>query len=191
MWVFLSTEVLFFGGLFLLYAAYRYSYPVGFVDAARHTDIAIGATNTALLLTSSFAVAWAVAAIAAGARRLVTVLLVVAALLGITFLSLKAFEYLNEYREHLVPGVDFAFTGQNTTGAELFFVFYFIATSLHAIHVSIGIGALATMAWRVERRSLTARDHAPLTVTALYWHFVDAIWIFLFALIYLPGRNLS
>jgi cytochrome c oxidase subunit 3 len=189
MWIFLSTEILFFGGLFLLYTAYRYGYPDGFAAAARHTQIVIGTANTAILLTSSFAVAWAVSAIAAGERRLVTALLGVAVLLGLVFLGLKALEYWIEYREHLVPGINFAFEGPHVAGAQLFFVFYFIATGLHAIHVLIGIVALATMGWRVERGRLTREYHNALTVTGLYWHFVDAIWVFLFALIYLPGRS--
>jgi cytochrome c oxidase subunit 3 len=187
MWVFLSTEVLFFGGLFLLYYAYRYGDPAAFAEASRHTDIAIGTINTAVLLTSSFAVAWAVAATRENATRLAAVLLGGAAMLGLVFLGLKAFEYLEEYREHLVPALNFS--GGQPGGVELFFIFYFVATGLHAIHLIIGIVALSIMAWRLERGDFSPRYHNPLTVTGLYWHFVDAVWVFLFALIYLPGRS--
>jgi cytochrome c oxidase subunit 3 len=190
MWIFLSTEVLFFGGLFLLYDAYRFGYPVGFADAARHTNIVIGSINTAVLLTSSFAVAWAV--VAAGRDdegSLAAILLCVAALLGVTFLGLKAVEYLEEYREQLVPGVNFTFPGAEAGSVELFFVFYFIATGLHAVHLLIGISLLLIMARRAWRGDFSAAYANPLAVTALYWHFVDVVWIFLFALIYLPGRS--
>jgi cytochrome c oxidase subunit 3 len=189
MWVFLSTEVLFFGGLFLLYTAYRNADPAAFAEAGRHTKIVIGTINTAVLLTSSFAVAWAVAAVRLGERRLVVILLGAAAFLGLVFLGLKAFEYLDEYREHLVPGLDFAFAGRHAGGVELFFMFYFVATALHAVHLTIGIVALLVMAWRSNRGDFTPDYHNPLTVTGLYWHFVDVVWIFLFALIYLPGRS--
>src|SRR6476661_1574886 len=172
-WIFLSTEILFFGGLFLLYSAYRYNFPIGFSAAARRTDIVIGTSNTAILLTSSFAVAWAVAAVAEGQRRLGTLLLGAAVLLGVAFLGLKGLEYSKEFRAHLVPGIDFASPDPHAAASELFFIFYFIATSLHAVHVIIGIIALAIMAWRVERGDLTARYHNPLMVTGLYWHFVD------------------
>jgi cytochrome c oxidase subunit 3 len=189
MWVFLSTEVLFFGGLFLLYYAYRFGYADAFAEAARHTKIVIGTINTAVLLTSSFAVAWSVAAVRTDERRLAAILLCIAALLGLVFLGLKGVEYLEEYREHLVPGINFSFEGTKSTGAELFFIFYFIATGLHAVHLTIGVIALVFMARRAARGDFSAHYHNPLSVTALYWHFVDAVWIFLFALIYLPGRS--
>jgi cytochrome c oxidase subunit 3 len=96
---------------------------------------------------------------------------------------------IQEYREHLVPGVNFGFTGAQAHSVELFFVFYFISTALHAVHLSIGIVALLVMARRSARGRMTPDRQNALTVTALYWHFVDAIWIFLFALIYLPGRS--
>jgi cytochrome c oxidase subunit 3 len=188
MWVFLSTEVLFFGGLLLLYDAYRFGYPTGFAEAARHTNIVIGTINTAVLLTSSFAVAWAVAAVKDDANGLAAILLCLAALLGVVFLGLKAVEYVGEYREHLVPALNFSFPGAEAGSVELFFIFYFIATGLHGIHLVIGIIALLIMAWRARRGDYSPRYHDSLTVTGLYWHFVDAVWIFLFALIYLPGR---
>lgn len=189
MWVFLSTEVLFFGGLLLLYYAYRLGYPAGFAEAGRHTDIVIGTINTAVLLTSSFAVAWAVAAVRDGEGRLAAVLLGVAAVLGALFIGLKAVEYLKEYHEHLVPGVNFAFAGKDANAVELFFVFYFISTGLHAVHLTIGIVALAIMALRTAKGVVTPHRRNAVTVIGLYWHFVDAVWVFLFALIYLPGRS--
>jgi cytochrome c oxidase subunit 3 len=184
-WVFLATEVLFFGGLLLGYAVYRHAYPQGFAESARHTHIVIGTANTALLLTSSFFVAWAVAVAKLGAGRVAAILLGGAAALGIVFIALKGVEYRAEFSEHLFPDTGFALTAP---GARLFFVFYFIATGLHAVHVAIGIIVLATIALRAREGAYSAAYHGPITVAGLYWHFVDLVWIFLFALIYLPGR---
>jgi cytochrome c oxidase subunit 3 len=188
MWVFIATEILLFGGMLLGYFVYRHAYPHAFAEASRHTDIPIGAANTAILLTSSFLVACADDALRANARSVCVALLVGAIGLGLLFLGLKAIEYADEYREHLVPGVDFAFGGPLSNGVQLFFVFYFAATAIHALHMLIGIGVLATMAMLV-RRSSDTRRRAALHSAALYWHFVDVVWIFLFALIYLPGRS--
>lgn len=189
MWTFLATEVLFFGGLMLAYAVYRFGYPADFAEAARHTQIAIGACNTAILLLSSFLVAWAVAAARLEAARVAAILLLLAALAGLIFLALKGLEYSKEYEEHLVPGIDFAFASEHARGAELFFIFYFIATALHGLHVLVGIFVLAVIARQASRRIYSAHYHAPITVAGLYWYFVDVVWIFLFALIYLPGRS--
>jgi cytochrome c oxidase subunit 3 len=189
MWVFLATEVLFFGGLILLYLAYRIGYSDGFAEAARHTDILIGTINTALLLTSSFLVAWAIPAARLDDGRLAALLLCVAALLGGLFLCLKGVEYSKEYREHLVPGLDFSYSGANAGSVQLFFIFYFIATGVHGLHLIIGVIVLLVMAARARRAEFSARYHAPLNVAGLYWHFVDLVWIFLYALIYLPGRS--
>jgi cytochrome c oxidase subunit III len=189
MWTFLATEVLLFGGLILAYCVYRHDYPDDFADAGRHTKIVIGAFNTGILLTSSFLVAWAVAAVKLTLRRVAAALLVAAAVLGVLFLGLKAFEYHEEYQEHLVPALNFAFDEAHARGAVLFFIFYFMATGLHALHVAIGVIALLAIAWRTRQGAYSATYHAPITVMGLYWHFIDIVWIFLFALIYLPGRS--
>jgi cytochrome c oxidase subunit III len=189
MWTFLASEVLFFGGLILAYCVYRYGYPSDFAEAARHTTIVIGTANTAILLTSSFLVAWAVSSAKLEAPALASRLLLAAAALGVTFLCLKAYEYQQEYREQLVPGLRFAFDVAHARGAELFFIFYYIATGLHALHATIGIVVLVTIARRAGRGDYSADYHSPITAAGLYWHFVDVVWIFLFALIYLPGRS--
>jgi cytochrome c oxidase subunit 3 len=190
MWTFLATEVLFFGGLILAYCVYRIGDPDGFAEAARHTKIAIGTVNTAVLLSSSFLVAWAVAAARLRQGKVAGVLLWTAALFGVVFLALKGFEYRSEYEEHLVPGLNFAFAGPKAMSIRLFFSFYFVATGLHALHVAIGIGALALIGRQAYRRRYSDRYHTPIEVAGLYWHFVDVVWIFLFAIIYLPGRAL-
>jgi cytochrome c oxidase subunit III len=188
MWVFLGTEVLLFGGLVLGYFVYRYAYPAAFTAASRHTEIVIGTANTAILLTSSFLVAWAVDAFSVETRKLCAGLLASAIALGFAFIVLKGIEYAGEYREHLVPGIDFSFEPDQANGVQLFFVFYFVATAIHALHMLVGIGLLVVMA-TLTWRSPTTRHRATLHSTALYWHFVDMVWIFLFALIYLPGRS--
>jgi cytochrome c oxidase subunit 3 len=188
MWVFIATEVLLFGGLLLGYFVYRHVYPQAFAAASRHTDILIGTANTAILLTSSFFVACAVDALQTNARRICIAFLIGAMILGLSFIGLKSVEYAQEYREHLVPGIDFAFEGPMTDGVQLFFIFYFVATALHGLHMFIGIGVLATLTLLL-RKSTNTRRRAALHSAALYWHFVDIVWIFLFALIYLPGRS--
>lgn len=189
MWTFLSTEVLLFGGLILSYFVYRHADPQAFLAAGRETRIVIGTINTALLLTSSFCVAAALQAAEQGERPATRALLGIAILLGLSFLGSKGIEYVEEYREHLVPGIDFARTGEHAHGIELFFVFYFIATLLHGIHVACGIGVLAVFAALATTTRASSRYVAGLRTAALYWHFVDLVWIFLFALIYLPGRS--
>jgi cytochrome c oxidase subunit 3 len=187
-WVFLATEVLFFGGLILAYCVYRIGDPDGFFQAARHAKIVIGTINTAVLLTSSFLVAWAVRVARLNAGRLAAMLLWGAAALGLVFLALKGVEYKLEYDEHLLPGLDFAVAGSHPRAVFLFFSFYFVATGLHAFHVAIGIVVLGVVGLRAKANAYSADYHAPITVAGLYWHFVDVVWIFLFALIYLPGR---
>jgi cytochrome c oxidase subunit 3 len=188
MWVFLATEVLLFGGLILGYFVYRHAYPAAFAAASRHTEIVIGTANTAILLTSSFLVACAVDAFSVETRKLCAGLLSGAIVLGLAFIVLKGIEYTKEYHEHLAPGIDFSFDATETNGAQLFFVFYFVSTAIHALHMLIGIGLLAVMA-TLTWRSPDSRHRAALHSSALYWHFVDVVWIFLFALIYLPGRS--
>jgi cytochrome c oxidase subunit 3 len=121
-------------------------------------------------------------------RAISRALLIGAIFLGLLFVALKGVEYAKEYHEHLVPGINFTFGDRFTNGAELFFVFYFVATALHALHMLIGICLLGTLAM-LTRNAANSRTNAALRSAGLYWHFVDVVWIFLFALIYLPGRS--
>lgn len=188
-WTFLATEILFFGGLIALYCVYRTMHPDAFAAAARHTQIAIGTGNTAIMLASSFLVAWAVWCVRLNQARVAAFLLWGAVALGVLFLGLKGAEYTIEYHEHLVPGLNFAVSGADAGAQQLFFAFYFVATGLHGVHVAIGIVALIVIGRRSRARAYSAQYHAPATVVGLYWHFVDVVWIILFALIYLPGRS--
>ena len=186
MWTFLATEVLFFGALFNGYIVYRILYPRAWAEASAHLYMWIGATNTVVLLLSSLTLALAVHAAAAGERRRIPPLLLVTVLLGATFLVLKVFEYHLDFRDHLVPGPHYHAEGiTDPRHSQLFMVFYFIMTGLHALHVLIGVGLLAVMFALSVRGRFTPHDHNPLEVSGLYWHFVDVVWIFLFPLLYL------
>jgi cytochrome c oxidase subunit 3 len=189
MWVFLATEVLFFGGMLLAYAVYRGTYSQGFMEAGRETKIVIGTVNTAILLTSSFTMAWAVHAATKGHRRALTTLLAVTAAFGLVFLGLKGFEYYQEWNEHSVPGLNFHKDSPHAHAIEIFYFLYFMLTGVHGIHVTVGIGIVATMAVRAWRGAFSRIRYTPVEITGLYWHFVDIVWIFLYPLIYLMGRS--
>jgi cytochrome c oxidase subunit 3 len=187
MWVFLASEVLFFGGLFMAYLYGRTHWPHGFAQAGRHTHVVLGTINTAILLTSSAIIAAAVAcAQHQPARRWAGRLLWLTAVLGVAFLAVKGFEYHEEWTEHLVPGRGFALA--DVPGAALFFWLYFVMTGLHSIHVIVGVGIVSTFASGASRMKAWARPNR-IEAAALYWHFVDIVWIFLYPLIYLVLRH--
>jgi cytochrome c oxidase subunit 3 len=185
LWVFLATEVMFFGGLLLAYRWSRGQWPLGFAEASRHTHVLLGTLNTGLLLTSSALMAGATAVEPKPGARRVAWLLWASALLGVAFLGVKGLEYAQEWQEGLFPGRGFALAG--TPGAPLFFVFYWAATALHALHLVIGIGVLAWFAHGVRRQAAWAPPRR-VEMAGLYWHFVDVVWILLYPLIYLVGR---
>ena len=187
MWAFLITEIMFFGGLFTVYTVYRWSYGQGFAEASRHLDIRLGAINTAVLIGSSLTMALAVHAAQTGRRRVLILFLLFTILLGSVFLGIKAFEYNHKFHEHLVPGPGFRLAGPEARHAELFFSLYFAMTGLHAVHMIIGVGILATLVMMANRGRFSPAHHAPVEITGLYWHFVDIVWIFLFPLLYLIG----
>lgn len=188
-WVFLATEMLFFGGMLLAYIVLRRAYPAGFAEAGGETKIVIGTVNTAVLLTSSAAMAGAVHAAQAGRRRLLTLLLGITAALGVAFLILKGIEYSKEYDEHLVPGLNFYSSSAHAGAIELFYFLYFGMTGVHAVHLTIGIVIIGIMAGRAWRAAFSPAYYTPIEITGLYWHFVDLVWIFLYPLIYLNGRS--
>lgn len=189
MWTFLATEVLFFGGIFLCYFAYRYLYAQAFTEASHQLYASIGTLNTVVLLTSSLTMALAVHAIQQNQRRAVTLLLLATAGLGALFLAIKAFEYYLDFREHLVPGWNYAPEGLTHAGqAELFFLLYFIMTGIHALHLTIGITIVTLVAWRVWRGHFSAQHYNGIENTGLYWHFVDVVWVFLYPMLYLVGH---
>jgi cytochrome c oxidase subunit 3 len=189
MWVFLATEVLFFGGLFLSYTVYRYLYPDTFATASRHTEVILGGANTAILLFSSTLMALAVRASQLGRRKELARLLLATAFLGMIFMGVKGFEYHKDFVDHLVPGVGFQWHEANAGAAEIFFWLYFAMTGLHAIHVAVGIILILVLALLARRGHFENGNYMPVEIAGLYWHFVDTVWIFLFPLLYLAGHR--
>jgi cytochrome c oxidase subunit 3 len=189
MWVFLVTEVLFFGGLFCAYTVYRAWYPEAFAAASHTLDVTLGTINTAVLITSSLTMALAVHAAQLGQRRLLMIFLVLTMALGAAFLGIKSVEYYHKFAEHHVPGPSFQFEKEHVRQAQIFFSLYFIMTGLHALHMVIGLGIMLVMLWLAWRGTITREYYSPIEVSGLYWHFVDIVWIFLFPLLYLLGRH--
>lgn len=194
MWLFLATEVLVFGGLFTGYTVYRILYQPSFEEASRHLNLVIAAANTVVLLASSLTMALAVRAAQLGRRRVLVWFLIVTALLGTAFLGLKAVEYAADYRERLVPGLAFDPAewrrgAVNPAHVQLFLVFYYVLTGLHAVHLTVGIAVLAVLAVMARRGAFAPEYYAPVESWGLYWHFVDVVWIFLLPLLYLIGTH--
>jgi len=191
MWIFLATEVMFFGGMILAYTAYRYLNPTAFAYGSRQLNVVIGGINTGVLLVSSFTVVLSVHAARTGARRLLLVALGATIVLGLVFLGFKAYEWRHHYHEGLVPGIRFTYAGPEAAGVGMFFWLYFALTGVHALHLTIGIGVMAVIAALAWRGRFTPAYHNPVEIAGLYWHFVDVVWIFLLPLLYLVGRHAS
>lgn len=190
MWVFLATELMFFGPLFFGYTYGRTHFPEGFAAAGRHTEVMLGTINTAILLTSSLLMAIAVEARKAGATPLAARMLFLAATLGIAFLAIKGSEYRHEWQEHLFPGAGFAFPEQkHADAARMFYFLYFGMTGLHALHLIVGIVMVLVFALGLSRGARRFAAPERIEIAGLYWHFVDVIWIFLYPILYLMGRS--
>jgi len=189
MWVFLVTEIMFFGGVFTAYVAYRSAYPGAFGHASEHLDLTLGAINTAVLIASSLTMALAVHASQLGKRSVLLTFLPLTMILGAVFLGIKAVEYADKFHHHLVPGAHFAFAGPDARQAEIFFSLYFAMTGLHALHMVIGLGVLAVLVLQARKGRFGTGYHTPIEIAGLYWHFVDIVWIFLFPLLYLIERH--
>jgi cytochrome c oxidase subunit 3 len=191
MWIFLATEVMFFGGLFATYIVYRTFYPDAFAAASNVLDVRLGTTNTAVLIGSSLTMALAVHAGQLGRPRAIVGWLTATIGLGTLFLCIKGYEYTQKFHEHLVPGPHFVWPGPDPGHARIFFGLYFTMTGVHALHMVVGIGLLSWLIRAARRGRFSAAYSTPVELVGLYWHFVDIIWIFLFPLLYLVGRHLS
>jgi cytochrome c oxidase subunit 3 len=190
MWVFLATEVLFFGGMFMAYALYRMWYPDAWTAASHHLEIKLGALNTAVLIGSSLTMALAVHAAQTGNRGAQVLFITLTLLLGLTFLGVKVIEYSDKFEHHLVPGPGFLFDDPRyARGAQIFFSVYFAMTGMHALHMIIGAGLLTWLLIGALRGRFTQIWYTPVEIVGLYWHFVDIVWIFLFPLLYLVGHH--
>jgi cytochrome c oxidase subunit III len=186
MWVFLLTEVLFFGAVICGYVIYRATYPDAWAIGSRLNNAQLGAAMTVVLLLSSLMMALAVRSAQLGSERMVEIYLVMTMLLGAAFLCMKAYEYHAHWSDGLVPGLDFSgYRGVHAFQVELFICFYFILTAIHALHMVIGIGLLTVILLMTRRGRFNAQYYTPVEISGLYWHFVDIVWIFLFPLLYL------
>ncbi len=187
MWLFLVTELLLFGGLFVAYGILQSMHPEAFVEAHHHLDRTLGAFNTRVLLLSSFTMVMAVWAAQVGKRKALIVYLSVTLVLAGGFLVVKYFEYAHKFHDGLLPGSFYAFEGGTAANQHIFFSFYFMMTGLHGIHIVLGMIAMGWLRRRTFRGDFSARYFTPVDLVGLYWHLVDLIWIYLFPLLYLVG----
>jgi cytochrome c oxidase subunit 3 len=196
MWMFLATEILIFGAIFTCYAVYRLRYAADFEAASSRLNILIGSINTVVLLTSSLTMVLSVHATRTGQPKMLMTCLWLTILLGLTFFGFKAVEYYEDYREALVPGLNFdpsewtEMTPPADPGhVQLMLVFYYIMTLLHATHMVVGVGLLLWLVWRARQGMLTPVRYMAVEIVGLYWHFVDIVWIFLLPMLYLTGTH--
>jgi len=189
MWVFLIQEILFFGGLFVAYAVYRNMYPAAFAEGSHHLSVWLGTFNTVVLIGSSLTMALAVHAGHDGDARRIQRWILVTGVLGLVFIGVKAVEYGGKFEDGLFPGAGFAAETFTDVHVEIFFSLYFAMTGMHALHMLIGFGLMAWLILRARRGDFTHEYSTPVEMVGLYWHFVDIVWIFLFPLLYLIGRQ--
>ena len=193
MWVFLSTEVLFFGGMFMTYTLNRSTYPDAFAKASTSIGLPLGTVNTIVLIASSLTMAMSVWASQVGKKKLLTTMLILTLILGSVFLGIKGVEYHEKFVEHHVPGLNYNFEPGASVGlnahTQLFFSLYFAMTGLHALHMIVGAGLLIWLIKQSLHGRFTPEYSTPVDLIGLYWHFVDIVWIFLFPLLYLIDRH--
>ncbi|HYL64053.1 MAG TPA: cytochrome c oxidase subunit 3 family protein [Candidatus Methylomirabilis sp.] len=193
MWIFLSTEVLFFGGMFLTYTINRHAYPTIFAEASTTLSLKLGTINTLVLIASSFTMAMTVWSAQVGKKKLIPLFLILTLLLGCVFLGIKGIEYHDKYVEHHIPGLPFQFEPGSDVAtnahAQLFFSLYFAMTGLHALHMVVGVGLLCWLLKEALKGRFTPGYNTPVENIGLYWHFVDIVWIYLYPLLYLIDRH--
>jgi cytochrome c oxidase subunit III len=198
MWVFLGTEIMFFGGMFCAYLIYRYWYYPEFAAGSRSLSIRLGTMNTIVLICSSLTVALGVRAAQMGKRRLLVLLLLLTLVFGLGFLGIKGIEWHDKFVEHHVPGASFSAQDLirdypqihiESAPTQIYFSLYFAMTGLHALHMIVGVGIFSYLTYYAWRGRYTPQYHTPVELGGLYWHFVDIIWIYLFPLLYLIDRH--
>jgi cytochrome c oxidase subunit III len=198
MWLFLGTEIMFFGGMFLAYLVYRYWYYPEFAAGSRSIDVVLGTVNTAVLICSSLTVALGVKAAQLGKRKTLVTLLLITILFGLGFLAIKGIEWYQKFEEHHVPGRSFSAQDIiekypqihiDPAPTQIYFSLYFAMTGLHALHMIIGVGIFSFLTYNAWKGSYTPEYHTPVEIGGLYWHFVDIVWIYLFPLLYLIDRK--
>jgi len=199
MWIFLVTEIMFFGGMFCAYLVYRYWYFGDFAAASSSIDLSLGTINTAVLICSSLTVAMAVRCAQIAKQKAIVVYLILTILLGLAFLGIKGIEYYQKFEEHHVPGqASFHLDGHiprhpdvpvNQRHAQIYFSLYFAMTGMHALHMIIGVGLFSYLTYKAWKGVYGPGYYTPLENGGLYWHFVDIVWIYLFPLLYLIDRH--
>ena len=189
MWLFLVTEVMFFGGLVLAYTLYRIWYPTAWALGSEELNIYLGGFNTVVLIASSLTMAMAVRSAQTGTQRATVGWLLLTMSLGLTFLVVKFFEYKEKFELNHVPGPNFRFEGAESPHVQIFFSLYFALTGVHALHMVIGFVLLSVIATMAYRKKFSPEWYTPVELAGLYWHFVDIVWIFLFPLLYLVDRS--
>lgn len=198
MWVFLATEIMFFGGMFCGYLIYRRAYFASFAAGSRSLNLVAGTLNTAVLICSSLTVATAVRASQLGKRKQLIGLLFATLFFGIVFLAIKGYEWHDEYLHHHVP--TFYFSAQDLVhdnpnlnidpqATKIFYSLYFALTGVHAAHMIVGIGIFTVITIMAWKNKFSPEYHTPVEIAGLYWHFVDIVWIYLFPLLYLIDRR--
>jgi cytochrome c oxidase subunit 3 len=183
LWLFLFTEILLFGGLFLLYAGYRFIYPEGFAAAAAELDVLMGAINTVVLLTSSLTVVLGIVALQKNNKSLSMFFLWITQACGLLFLINKYFEYSAKIHHGIYPKGPAL--QEMSEGEVMYFGLYFVMTGLHGLHIIVGMAFIGYVMWQIKKEILTSTNFQKLENAGLYWHLVDIIWIFLFPLLYL------
>ena len=187
MWVFLLTEILLFGGLFVAYGIFRAWNPEMFYSAHRFLDVTLGTINTVVLITSSLTMALAIRMMQVNNKGLAVANLIMTLGFAFVFLVIKYFEYAHKIELGQLPGNLYTFTGVEGNNPHIFFSIYFMMTGLHGIHVLIGILVISWILKRTLNNDFSSEYYTPIEMTGLYWHLVDLIWIFLFPLLYLIG----
>jgi cytochrome c oxidase subunit 3 len=198
MWMFLATEVLFFAGLFGSYTVYRFYYPNEFEEASSHLNLYLATINTVFLVTSSLTMTFAIRCAKMGNHAGLIRNLLITAALGTAFMVVKGFEYNQDFVEGLLPGSrfdaelkkDIAHRGMDAGKVQLFLCFYYIMTAIHGIHLIIGIGCVLWLVLEAKLGRIPPENYSTVDVVSLYWHLVDAIWLFLMPLLYLAGAGL-
>lgn len=185
MWVFLVTEILFFGGLFVAYIVYRAWHPDLFLMAAQELDTMMGAVNTVVLIGSSLTMALAIRAAQLNQQKNIVMYLLITIGLALTFMVIKYFEYTHKFDLGIYPGEYYTYDGIAHPKAAIFFSIYYMMTALHGIHVIIGVGLMVYLLVKVRQNTYNAEYYTSIEITGLYWHLVDIVWIFLFPLLYL------
>lgn len=196
-WMFLATEVLFFGGIFGAYTVYRLWYPAEFELASSFLNRTIATVNTVFLITSSLTMTLAIRSAKLGDKGALIRNLLITAALGTAFMVMKGFEYAEDFHENLLPGPRFAANfhkdavdrGLDPGKVQLFLCFYYIMTGIHGIHIIIGIGCILWLVWEAQRGTIPPENYSTVEIVSLYWHLVDAIWLFLMPLLYLAGAG--